>query len=70
MKHYRLFQAWQNQNKEYTNFITEIIQQVVKAEYKKEIDINVIRFPAQNEAGSPDVVDEALEQECNSLTDI
>ena len=53
MKHYRLFQAWQNQNKEYTNFITEIIQQVVKAEYKKGIDINVIRFPAQNEAGSP-----------------
>ena len=39
MKHYRLFQAWQNQNKEYTNFITEIIQQVVKAEYKKGIDI-------------------------------
>lgn len=65
MKHYRLFQAWQNQNKEYTNFITEIIQQVVKAEYKKGIDINVIRFPAQNEAGSPDVVDMVWEQIAN-----
>ena len=62
MRHYRLFQAWQNQEKKYTNFITNIIQQVVEIERKKDIEIEVIRFPAQDEAGSPDVVNMVWEQ--------
>lgn len=62
MKHYRLFQAWQNQDKEYTSFITKTIQDVVIIEKSKGIEIEVIRFPAQDEAGSPDVVNMVWEQ--------
>lgn len=65
MKHYRLFQAWQNQKKEYTDFITRVLQQVVVIEHEKGIEIEVIRFPAQDEAGSPDVVDMVWEQIAN-----
>lgn len=65
MKHYRLFQAWQNQEKEYTDFITQVIREVVEIERKKGIEIEVIRFPAQDEAGSPDVVDMVWEQIAN-----
>lgn len=65
MKHYKLFQAWQNQKKEYTAFVTRTIQQVVEIERKKGIEIEVIRFPAQDEAGSPDVVDMVWEQIAN-----
>lgn len=42
MKHYRLFQAWQNQDKAYTDFITRIIHDVVEMETKEGIDIEVI----------------------------
>lgn len=65
VKHYRLFQAWQNQKKEYTDFITRVVQQVVETEREKGIEIEVIRFPAQDEAGSPDVVDMVWEQIAN-----
>ena len=57
MRHYRLFQAWQNQDKEYTDFITRTIREVVEIEKSRDIEVEVIRFPAQDEAGSPDVVD-------------
>ena len=50
MKHYRLFQAWQNQDKAYTDFITRIIHDVVEMETKEGIDIEVIRYPAQDES--------------------
>ena len=65
MKHYRLFQAWQNQDKEYTDFLTKTIENVVKIELEKDINIEVIRFPAQDEAGSPDVVNMVWEQISN-----
>ena len=66
MRHYRLFQAWQNQDKEYTDFITRTIREVVEIEKSRGIEIEVIRFPAQDEAGSPDVVDMVWEQIANS----
>lgn len=66
MKHYRLFQAWQNQDKAYTDFITRIIHDVVEMEIKEGIDIEVIRYPAQDESGSPDVVDMVWEQIADS----
>ena len=66
MRHYRLFQAWQSQNKEYTDFVTRSIQDVVAKEKNKGIEIEVIRYPAQDEAGSPDVVDMVWEQIANS----
>lgn len=66
MKHYRLFQAWQNQDKAYTDFITRIIHDVVEMETKEGIDIEVIRYPAQDESGSPDVVDMVWEQIADS----
>lgn len=66
MRHYRLFQAWQNQDKEYTDFITRTIRDVVEIEKSKGIEIEVIRYPAQDEAGSPDVVDMVWEQIANS----
>ena len=66
MKHYRLFQAWQNQDKAYTDFITRIIHDVVEMEAKEGIDIEVIRYPAQDESGSPDVVDMVWEQIADS----
>lgn len=65
MKHYRLFQAWQNQKKEYTDFITRVIREVVEIEREKGIEIEIIRFPAQDEAGSPDVVNMVWEQIAN-----
>lgn len=66
MRHYRLFQAWQNQDREYTDFITKTIQRVVEIEQSKDIEIEVVRYPAQDEAGSPDVVDMVWEQIANS----
>mgnify|MGYP004521730223 CR=1 FL=1 len=66
MRHYRLFQAWQNQDREYTDFITKTIQSVVEIEQSKDIEIEVVRYPAQDEAGSPDVVDMVWEQIANS----
>lgn len=66
MRHYRLFQAWQNQDKEYTDFITRTIREVVEIEKSRGIEVEVIRFPAQDEAGSPDVVDMVWEQIANS----
>lgn len=66
MRHYRLFQAWQNQDKVYTDFVTKIIHEVVKTEKSKGIDIEVIRYPAQNESGSPDVVDMVWKQIADS----
>lgn len=66
MRHYRLFQAWQNQDKEYTDFITRTIRDVVEIENSRGIEVEVIRFPAQDEAGSPDVVDMVWEQIANS----
>lgn len=65
MRHYRLFQAWQNQDKAYTDFLTKTIKKVVEMEHEKGIDIEVIRFPAQDEAGSPDVVNMVWEQIAN-----
>ena len=65
MRHYRLFQAWQNQDKEYTDFITRTIREVIDIEKSKGIDIEVIRYPAQDESGSPDVVNMVWEQIAN-----
>ena len=51
--------------KNYTDYITRIIREVVEIEHEKGIEIEVIRFPAQDEAGSPDVVDMVWEQIAN-----
>ena len=65
MRHYRLFQAWQNQDKEYTDFIIRTIREAVDIEKSKGIDIEVIRYPAQDESGSPDVVNMVWDQIVN-----
>ena len=62
MKHYRLFQAWQSNDKEYTKFITDTVKKVAKLQKAKGVDIEIVRYPAQDEAGSPDVVDKLWEQ--------
>ena len=65
MKHYKLFQAWQDQNKEYTDFITKAIKCVADLQREKNVDIEIVRYPAQDEAGSPDVVSMVWEQISN-----
>lgn len=62
MKHYRLFQAWQSQNKEYTDFLTKLLAEVSERQKQKGIEIEIIRFPAQDQAGSPDVVNMVWKQ--------
>ena len=62
MKHYKLFQAWQNQSKEYTDFLTKALQKIKERQRNKGIDIEIIRFPAQEQAGSPDIVNMVWEQ--------
>lgn len=65
MRHYKLFQAWQDQNKEYTDFITKAIKCVADLQREKNVDIEIVRYPAQDEAGSPDVVSMVWEQISN-----
>ena len=62
LKHYRLFQAWQSQNKEYTDFLTKLLAEVSERQKQKGIEIEIIRFPAQDQAGSPDVVNMVWKQ--------
>lgn len=62
MKHYRLFQAWQSTDEEYTGFISKTIREVAKLQKGKGIEIEIVRYPAQDEAGSPDIVEKLWDQ--------
>jgi|GEM_PF-4055202 len=62
MKYYRVFQAWQNQKQECTTFINTVLKKISKELIEESIKIDIIRFPAQEESGSPDIVGKVWEQ--------
>lgn len=56
MKKYKIFRAWQNQNKKYTAFISSVLTEVISLQMQCGNEIELITYPAQDETGSPDIV--------------
>ncbi|WP_160670507.1 TIR domain-containing protein [Clostridium sp. C8-1-8] len=60
---YKIFIAWQNQNKNVTNFIRNQLRKAKKHMLSKYgISINIIFSPTQEESGSPFIFEKILEQ--------
>ncbi len=63
---YKVFFAWQSQNKDTENYIKKELKRTKKELAKDGMDIDLIFSPTQEEAGSPDIKKSIIEQIMNS----
>lgn len=64
---YKLFLAWQSQNKDAEKYVKKQLNKVVKHIAKNNhIDLFIIKSPTQEETGSPDIIEKIWEQIADS----